>query len=215
MFDLDGTLIDSWRVAREAFCFAFRRATGLDEAPVGGFTARLGMPFDQILLELGLPAVMWEHFHEYSQSHADLIRPYEGIVEELEILRDAGARLGIVTGKERARAQYLLDNTRLASYFDVLITPSDAPGKPDPGCLIECLRRVGCSTPRSLYVGDALIDMQCAYRASVVRVFARWGAHQELARSEYDLAVDQPHELSDILLSWALRRAAPSPAPAA
>ena len=214
MFDLDGTLIDSWPVVKEAFCCAFRRATGLKDAPVADFTARLGMPFEQILEDLGLPAVMREHFHHYSQSHADMIRPYEGIAEELEILRDAGARLGIVTGKERVRAQYLLDKTQLAAYFDVLITPGDAPGKPNPGCLAECLKRVGCSTAASLYVGDALIDMQCARRACVVRVFARWGAHHELARGEYDLAADQPHELSDILLSWAQRRAAPSPVPA-
>jgi phosphoglycolate phosphatase-like HAD superfamily hydrolase len=214
MFDLDGTLIDSWRVAREAFCFAFRRATGREDAPVEGFTARLGMPFEQILIELGLPPGMRDHFHDYSQAHADTIRPYDGIPDELAILRGAGARLGIVTGKDRARAQYLLDNTRLATYFDALITPSDAPGKPDPGCLAECLQRVGCSKSLAVYVGDALTDMQCGQRAEVVRMYARWGSLKELAPGDYDLCADQPHEVSDILLTWALRRSVRSPAPA-
>jgi phosphoglycolate phosphatase-like HAD superfamily hydrolase len=202
VFDLDGTLIDSWHVASEAFCFAFRSTTGRADPPVADFTARLGLPFEQILFELGLPEQMRVPFVEFSQAHAHTIRPYEGIVLELAALRAAGARLGIVTGKDRKRAKYLLCHTHLARYFDALITPDDAPGKPDPRCLFECLKRLQCSRSYAVYVGDSLSDMQCGKRAFVLRVFARWGALRAVDIAEYDLIAETPQQLSAILVSW-------------
>jgi HAD superfamily hydrolase (TIGR01549 family) len=203
LFDLDGTLVDSWQVAKQAFCFAYRRATSRESPPVDAFEARLGRPFPEILRELDLPLSMHAHFIEYSQQNAHTIRPFAGVMPALAALRAAGIRIGVVTGKDRPRSEQLLKITGLNAYVHALTTPDDAPGKPDPASLFDCLHQLGCSPFSSAYVGDALADMECGRRAKVLRVFAKWGALRDLDAGEYDHVATDPAQIQELFLSWA------------
>lgn len=76
--------------------------------------------------------------------------------------------LGIVTGRPRAEAEYVLGKNSAAQYFDVVITMEDCPegrGKPDPYGINLALERLG--KRKAIYFGDSIDDMKAARRAGI------------------------------------------------
>jgi HAD superfamily phosphatase len=79
-----------------------------------------------------------------------------------------GNILGIVTGKPRAEAEYVLAKNSAAEYFDVVITMEDCPegrGKPDPYGINLALERLG--KRKAIYFGDSIDDMKAARCAGI------------------------------------------------
>jgi len=76
--------------------------------------------------------------------------------------------LGIVTGRPRAEAEYVLGKNSAVEYFDVVITMEDCPEgrwKPDPYGINLALERLGKSN--AIYFGDSIDDMKAARRAGI------------------------------------------------
>ncbi|MBN2010690.1 TIGR01548 family HAD-type hydrolase [candidate division KSB1 bacterium] len=74
--------------------------------------------------------------------------------------------LGIVTGRPRAEALYVLERFDTASYFDVVVGMEDIPiDKPDPAGILLALEMLHVS--RALYVGDTIDDMKAARAAGI------------------------------------------------
>jgi len=79
-----------------------------------------------------------------------------------------GNILGIVTGRPRAEAEYVLGKNSAAEYFDVVITMEDCPegrGKPDPYGINLALERPG--KRKAIYFGDSIDDMKAARCAGI------------------------------------------------
>jgi histidinol-phosphate aminotransferase len=79
--------------------------------------------------------------------------------------------LGIVTGRPRDEAQYVLDRFQVASLFDVVVTMDDLPqgrGKPDPFGIELAMEKLGVK--RAIYLGDTIDDLQAAIAASAIPV---------------------------------------------
>ncbi len=95
-----------------------------------------------------------------------VVRP--GAEPLLKALSERGFRLGVLTRSSEFFARGALGRTGLGSYFPYLRTRS-APGpqKPSPEALHFLLREMGIPDERALYVGDHLIDAECATRARV------------------------------------------------
>lgn len=76
--------------------------------------------------------------------------------------------LGIVTGRPRAEAEYVLGKNSAAEYFDAVITMEDCPegrGKPDPYSINLALESLG--KRKAIYFGDSIDDMKAARRAGI------------------------------------------------
>ena len=80
-------------------------------------------------------------------------------------------RLGIVTGRPRKEANYVLERFDVKNYFDVVITMEDIPsnkGKPDPYGLNLALKKL--NVQQACYVGDNIDDIKSAVSAGVVPI---------------------------------------------
>ena len=76
--------------------------------------------------------------------------------------------LGIVTGRPRVEAEYVLGKNGAAEYFNVVITMEDCPegrGKPDPYGINLALESLG--KRKVIYFGDSIDDMKAARRAGI------------------------------------------------
>ncbi len=92
------------------------------------------------------------------------VRP--GAPELLHGLAERGFRLGVLTRSSEAFCRAALAATHLAAYFPYLRARSmPGPEKPSPEALHLLLREMGVPLDRALYVGDHLIDAECATRA--------------------------------------------------
>ncbi|HKJ91927.1 MAG TPA: HAD hydrolase-like protein, partial [Longimicrobiales bacterium] len=105
LFDLDGTLIDTMRLYMECYRKAaepYVRADLTDEE-VKAYRPRSEVRFLQFLVEPDdFQACLADFYAAYEQGHdAFFDGVYDGVPALLAGLREAGRKLGIVTGKSR------------------------------------------------------------------------------------------------------------------
>jgi len=93
---------------------------------------------------------------------------YPHVMETLQRLKAQGVRLGVVTNKEGAYTQTVLDAHRLTPLFDCVISGDTlATKKPQPEGVLSCLKRLGVTADKTLFVGDSSIDVATARNAGV------------------------------------------------
>nr|WP_245588940.1 HAD-IA family hydrolase [Actinoalloteichus caeruleus] len=198
VFDLDGVLVDSTEVMREAFRVAYAEAVGEGEAPFAEYNKHLGRYFPDIMRIMGLPLAMEEPFVRESYRLAHQVPMFEGVPELLAELRARGLRLAVATGKSGPRARSLLDLLGVLPLFDHVIGSDEvANPKPAPDIVELALDRLGVSPDEAVMVGDAVTDLASARGAGVRAVAALWGECEAAAllAARPDVALDSPAEL--------------------
>ena len=144
LFDLDGTLIDTWNLYLEAYTRAlqlhFKRRLSLVELKALRPTSELRL-LRRALTPPALEVAQREFLRQYRDLHPALFGGvYPGVPEMLAALRRMGLRLGIVTGKSRSAWEITASHAKLGS-FQVIVTDDDVQeGKPSPEGLRLALR---------------------------------------------------------------------------
>jgi len=104
----------------------------------------------------------------YAQRCGTRSRPYADVVDTLARLRQRGARLAVVTNKESAYTQTVLDAHGLTGHFDAIICGDTfSTKKPEPEGVLSCLAKFAVAASESLFVGDSSIDVATARNAGV------------------------------------------------
>lgn len=198
ILDLDGVLIDSIDVMRQAFAAAYAATVGSGEPPFTEYRKYLGWNFPDILRAMGLPLAMHPIFVQESIRLAPLVRIYNGIPEMLDGLASAGTRMGVATGKDGKRARALLQQVGLARYLDLVIGGDEvAKAKPSPEVALLHLSHFGTKRERTLFVGDAVADMRCGQAAGIPVAAVMWGEGEPAAllAEQPDFVVHKPADL--------------------
>ncbi|MFJ1811402.1 MULTISPECIES: HAD-IA family hydrolase [unclassified Streptomyces] len=198
VFDLDGVIVDSFPVMREAFTIAYAEVVGAGTAPFAEYERHLGRYFPDIMSIMGLPLEMEGPFVRESYRLAGRVPLFAGVTALLEELRERGLRTAIATGKAGARARHLLDTLGVLHHFDhVLGSDEVARAKPAPDIVLRALELLGARPEDALMVGDAVTDIAAARGAGVDAVAALWGECDaaELLAADPDAALRRPSEL--------------------
>src|SRR2546423_6099689 len=135
VLDLDGVLVDTLPVMREAWK-AVQLTHGIT-LPFERYAKHLGRPFDDIMAQLDIDDATAVHdtYTKASAAAASLTRAVDGMEEVLWAFARAGWRLAIVTSKALDRAAPLI--ARLGCPFASIRTPeSTGRGKPRPDHLL-------------------------------------------------------------------------------
>ncbi len=185
LFDVDGTLIDTWRLYLEAF----RRSLAphfnrlLSDAEILEYQPSAERRLlQQIIAKDHFPSYfesLLAHYRALHASHNDGL--YPGVSKMLKNLRARGYRLGVITGKTRAAWDLTFAASGLAP-FDVVVTDDDVTHpKPHPEGLLAALQVFPADPLEALYVGDSLLDCQAARAAGIPFMAALWSkTEQEL-----------------------------------
>ncbi len=179
-FDLDGTLVlshhDFGRLRAEVVHCAERHGVLPGKLSVQDPVHRIVEKARDEFKNQGIPDGEYYRFEaEYSRGvdriemealPRTIARP--GAAELLTRLREREFRLAILTRSSEAFARAALEQTGLATFFGYLRTRSSpGPAKPSAESLLSLLREMNVPLDRALYVGDHLIDAECATRARV------------------------------------------------
>ncbi|SCG58355.1 HAD-IA family hydrolase [Micromonospora halophytica] len=176
VFDLDGVLIDSLTVAREAFALAYAEVVGDGVAPVDEYCRHPGRYLPEVLRMMGLPAAMAAPFVRESNRLAHLVVPLPGAPELLGELRRRGVGLAVATGRSGARARHVLDLVGMLPLVDHVVGSDEVRRpKPAPDIVLRALELLAVRPADALMVGDAPADLASAHAAGVVAVAALWG----------------------------------------
>lgn len=145
-------------------------------------------------------------FNRRAASMTGAIRAFPGVHSMLDQIRETGLCIGVITGKARQRALPILESTRLLPMVDVLVTPDDAPGKPDPEALFQCINRLGGAQPL-FFVDDTDVNRRTAAAAGIPSALAAWGLHPAATVSEgWDWHFHSPAEAAFAARSAVRRR---------
>jgi HAD superfamily hydrolase (TIGR01509 family) len=139
----------------------------------------------------------------YHKLNGHLIRPYAGVTEVLQRIRQNGTQLAIWTGRDRSSAAGLLHQHRLDHYFATIVCGDDLTShKPDAAGLVEIMRRLGVSAGETLFVGDADVDVLGGAACGVDTLLIRHGRVVEKAiLGQAWQSVASPSEAFEVVLT--------------
>jgi phosphoglycolate phosphatase len=213
IFDLDGTLIDS----KLDLVHSVNAARGLMDLPpisdelVSSYVGdgapvlmrrALGPQASEADVQRGL-----EFFLKYYRAHMlDNTRLYPGVRDALDRLREAGAKMAVLTNKPVRFSRSIVEGLGLTQhFFQVYGGNSFERKKPHPIGIETLLGESGLARERTIMVGDSGVDVQTARNAKVQACGVAYGFQPE-SFVEYppDLIVDDMAELVEYVLSRSL-----------
>lgn len=115
----------------------------------------------------------------YAESVSDLSRPYPGVVEGLDALKEAGFELACITNKAESFTLPLLKDLHLHDYFSLILSGDSLPNKkPDPLPLLHACEHFQITPDHGVLVGDSPNDTQAAQAAGMPAVCVTYGYNQ-------------------------------------
>lgn len=199
IFDLDGTLIDSFsgilETAHEVLVAAGLPAPNLRQTER---LMRRGLLLETVFIELGvepsrIDEIMGAYRARYRRGAVLQATPFPETVPCLESLSALGLPLAVATSKRHDLALLALDASGLRAYFrDVVGHNSVALGKPHPEMVLTLAERVGVAPDRCLVVGDSLADVAMGRAAGARTCAVRCDALElaEIEEASPDYIVD-------------------------
>lgn len=208
IFDLDGTVLDTLQDLANSVNFALKQKgyplRSVDE--VRSFVGN-GIP---MLIKRAVPFGTAENdiaetlsvFKEHYSIHLnDNTRPYPGVCEMLELLKQNGIKTAVVTNKAHDAACELTASF-FGSLIDVTVGQKDGvPTKPDPETLREAMKATGADEKTSIFIGDSDVDVLTAHNGNLKCIGVTWGFRnrKNLLSAGADFLADTAQEIIEIL----------------
>ena len=202
IFDLDGTLIDTRTDIANACNHALEQC-GFPQRDIEEYNMLVGRGIDN-LFRGAMPASevneenvarMRSLFVPYYNEHGcDWTRPYDGIMDILEVLKDKGLHFAVASNKYQEGTQSLVEKFfGKYDFVKILGQREGRPIKPDPQIVDEAMEGVpGIRKDEVIYVGDSNVDMETGINAGVRTIGVTWGF-----RTREELEAYSPHALID------------------
>jgi len=142
-------------------------------------------------------------FLEYYDEHCtDYTKPYNGMPELLQDLRDQGVKMAVASNKYQRAVDKIIPHFYPDINFIAVEGHRDGVNvKPDPSVVFSILAKAQLAKSDCLYVGDSGVDMETARRACIDSVGVTWGfrSKKELVEYHADAIVNNPVEILNIV----------------
>jgi phosphoglycolate phosphatase len=206
LFDLDGTLLDTLDdladsmnrvLARMKFpvhptnAYKYFVGDGMDELArrVLPETARDSSTIQNCIADMK---------QDYGAHWADNSKPYDGIPEMLDALREQGMRLVVLSNKPDNFTRATVEHFFPENMFELVAgARPEIKKKPDPAGAIIIADKIGLNPQQFLYLGDTATDMKTAVQAGMFPLGALWGFRtaEELQDSGAESLLKTPDEI--------------------
>ena len=208
IFDLDGTLLDTAPDIERCLNLAMKDY-GLPPLSRDRVLAAIG-PGGKAFQESVVPdpehadiaaEVVRTYREYYVKSNTQLTRPFEGVVDMLDALSDAGITMAVASNKPQEQCRQIMKALGLDHYFGGIWGPEAvARPKPEPDVLHMVMDLRGAAANRTIMVGDTRNDVAAGRAAGVATVFVSWGyvAASEIDSDLIDVIIDRPTDLLGI-----------------
>ena len=209
IFDIDGTLVDSFSVYRKVF------NEGIADYNIEPVPGRL---LDNYLRKgKGLKEILEAVFPPgtddgvidackdrikgfFRQVESEEINSFPGVEELFRHLESRGVKIGIATGRMSTSEDEWGRFARLglSRYVDAIVTSQDVfSRKPAPDVLLACAKRLDVPISACLAVGDTESDILAAKRAGAIAAYVRTGEEDAdaVANAGPDIILESTYDL--------------------
>jgi phosphoglycolate phosphatase len=186
LFDLDGTLVDSFEGVANSITHALKRF-GVEPESRDSLRRYLGPPLIWIFrnipnlapenAELAM-SYCREYYREIGIHQCSL---YPGIRQALKELSEAGFRLAVATSKLEAPARQILNSFGIADLFSFIAGADVAGTRTEKEHVVRfCLESIPDASPETaLMIGDRLYDVEGARAVGLDTLGVLWGFGDE------------------------------------
>lgn len=202
LFDLDGTLLDSFRSHFRVYERVFRelRLAFDEDVYVRYYSPNWYLFYER----MGLPKTRWPEadrlWLQYYAQEAPAARDGAGGV--LAFVKQSGHALGLVTSGDRSRVIRDLDRMGWGGVFDAVVCGGDTPYlKPHPGPLRHALEQLVVRPDSAVYVGDTIEDVRMGKAAgtATAAVTGGFSSRDVLAAEQPDVLLERLDGLITLL----------------
>ncbi len=176
LFDLDGTLADSFAAIRDALNAGLREH-GLGEYDLAWVKTHVGRGAAELVRDAvgagsdeALRRSVGARFGaRYREIYLDQTPPLPGAGDVLAfVAARVGRRVAVISNKYEELSRAWLVHWGLAPHVSVVVGPETyGVRKPDPGAIVPVLEGFGVSPADALLVGDMQVDVAAARAAGV------------------------------------------------
>jgi len=210
IFDLDGTLLNTIEDLGAAANYALER-NGYATHSLASYPYFVGNGVRRLMTRV-LPEdardsqtvdrVLKDFMDYYDEHNTDFTKPYNGMPELLQDLRDMGVAMAVASNKYQKAVTKIINHFFPEIQFVAVEGQQDGRNvKPDPSVIFAILAQARVLKADTLYVGDSGVDMEAARRAGIDSVGVTWGFRSEKELVEYraDVIVHNPLDILNVV----------------
>ena len=201
IFDLDGTLVDSYEAIYLGFQYAYTKM-GIKPLSYDEVKNHVGHSLQHIFKELLGEEKVNHAITLFRQRYEDVFRSHTHLLpdakEVLTELHSRGIKLSVATNKLGRFSRTIMEYLQVANLFSAIIGEGDGTSnKPAPEMLYLAIEKMAVPKENTILVGDSLIDIQAALNASI-RVYtvpSGTTSKEELAKAHPTAVLDRLNDL--------------------
>jgi phosphoglycolate phosphatase len=204
VFDLDGTLVDSFADITAAFCRSFA-SIGAAAPPTDDVRLLMGLDlrlmYREFVDDTHIDGLIATYRADYTERCVDTTRPFPGIVALLGGLAERGMARGVATTKTSRMARTVVGKVGLAEWLDHVQGTDGFAHKPAPDVVQHAVRALGGNV--TWMVGDSWLDIEAGRAAGLRTCAVAWGVCDEarLHAARPDVIVTSVDDLRDVLIA--------------
>ena len=182
IFDMDGTILYTLEDLMISVNHALR-SEGLPERTLDDIRVFVGNGIRKTI-ERAVPQNtptnvidrLFDAFNEHYKLHSnDHTRPYDGIVDAIRELREAGVKTACVSNKSDFPVHDLV-KIYFQGLFDYSVGAKEGKAlKPAPDSVLDVLETLGVDKEDSVYIGDSNVDLETAVNSGLDCISVLWG----------------------------------------
>jgi len=206
LFDLDGTFADTAQDLAEALNFALTQngKNALAFESIRPVVSNGGIALIKHGFNIDEDHPQFETYRDqllehYKQNIAKFTKPFDGMSEVLNFLKENNIAWGIVTNKPSWLTDPLMAALTLPTQPQCIVSGDTLKTrKPDPGSLLHACSLMKCLPSDTIYIGDAKRDIEAGQNAQMETLVALFGYIGEDDNPESWGATDfvkQPHDI--------------------
>lgn len=186
IFDMDGTILDTLVDLANAVNYALAQS-GKPQRSLLEVRSYLGNGMINLIrlsAPEGTPQAELDKirviFTEYYKAHCkDNTKPYAGIVELIEELRQQGMLTAVVSNKPDFGVQLLVEQHFPTSFDFAVGERTGIAKKPAPDSVNAVLAKLNIDRKDAVYIGDSEVDLATAKNAEMDDIIVTWGFRDE------------------------------------
>jgi len=205
IFDLDGTLLNTIDDLTDAGNYVCR-GNRWPEHSVEEFKRMVGHGIPNLVAQFSpedqrspllLLSTLSKFSDYYGKHNLDKTRPYPGIAELLQELKEREIQLAVYSNKADEFSRKIVKHFFPGTFAVVRGKLPAVPVKPNPMGLNSLLRELNSRRCETLLVGDCEVDIETAHNAGLRACGVTWGFRsvQELETQHPEFLAESPMEL--------------------
>ena len=209
IFDLDGTLLDTLADLADSANYTMEQM-GYPKHPTDSYRYFVGNGVPKLLERCLLEDKRTDEniqtarriFAEYYNVHfVDKTKPYDGVAELIEKLRESGVKMAVASNKSDEFTVSLVKRF-FGNAFDIVQGgKADVPKKPAPDIVYSIMQKLGAVSENTYFAGDSNVDMYTAKNAGIKAIGCLWGfrTKDELLEGGADFLAESPMDIYKIV----------------